>query len=326
MQLISILCLSKSSKFADYNGDMIGDLLVQAENMSRLIYLFDNGRFTTIELLGNETLRSPNSNAFIDLDNDFVPDLFLEGENVYEYLYLKPLAKLPNKEFSRRLFKPDEAIIGASTFIDYNSDGIIDHLIPVCEDYGCSKGSSIVIWKQDEISYVKIASKFVEPSGDGKKKQLCFVKEFSDQQLMIPMKLRHTDVDGDGYIDLLALMTDCSNPEGEKSIYILKNYPNSQNISDRTFRAFKKVEPKYAEGQPKPITSQVILASFLDLAEDGNPDFVIQSKQDDKFVINTLVNEYMVDACFFKVSSVHRTSVGGTLHKVLFGEYSPCSI
>lgn len=267
---------------------MIGDLLVQAENMTRLIYLFDNGRFTTIELLGNETLRTPNSNAFIDLDNDFVPDLFLEGENVYEYIYLKPLAKQPNKEFSRRLFKPDEAIIGASTFIDYNSDGIIDHLIPVCSDYGCSKGSSIVIWKQDEISYVKIASKFMEPGNQ--KKQLCFVKEFNDQQLMIPMKLRHTDVDGDGYIDLLALMTDCSNPEGEKSIYILKNYPNSQNISERTFRVFKKVEPKYADEKVKPTTTQVYLASFLDLAEDGNPDFVIQSKLDDKFVINTQVS------------------------------------
>lgn len=171
---------------------MIGDLLAQAENMSRYIYLFDNGNFTTVNLFGDEKIRDPNSNAFIDLDHDFIPDLFIEGENVYEYFYLKPITELSKKEANVRIFKPDEAIIGMSTFIDYNSDGVIDHLIPVCHDYGCRKDSSIVLWRPSEISYVKIASKFVDPND--KKKRLCFVKEFDDRKLIIPMKLRHTGI------------------------------------------------------------------------------------------------------------------------------------
>lgn len=274
---------------------MIGDLLIQAENMSRYVHLFDNGNYTIVDLLGNEQIRSPNSNAFIDLDNDFIPDLFIEGENVYEYIYLKPLSKLPDKLPIRRLFKPDEAIVGQSTFIDYNSDGVIDHLVPVCEDYGCSK-SSIVVWSQNKIAYVKIATSFVDPID--KKKQLCFVKEFNDQQLVIPLKIRHTDVDGDGYIDLIALMTDCSNPDREKSAYILKNVADPKNGSERTFKVFFKIEPKYEDTKAN---AEVILASFLDLAEDGNPDFVVLSKQNDRFIINTIVNENMIDACFFKV-------------------------
>jgi len=283
----------------DYNGDMIGDLLVQASNYSRYIYLFDSGNYTVVDLIGNEQIRTPNSNAFIDLDNDYIPDLFIEGENVYEYIYLKPLGDRnqdPNKSPISRLFKPDEAIVGHSTFIDYNSDGIIDHLIPVCGDYGCSKSSSIVVWNQEEISYIKIATNFIDPVN--KKKQLCFVKEFSDQQLIIPMRMRHADVDGDGFIDLVALMTDCSNPDREKFAYILKNVPNTQSKYERTFKVFYKIEPKYKTPSEN---TEVILASFLDLAEDGNPDFVVVSKQNDKFIINTIVNENMVDACFFKV-------------------------
>lgn len=93
-------------------------------------------------------------------------------------------------------------------------------------------------------------------------------------------------------------MTDCSDPDREKSIYVLKNVPNSHNISERTFKVFLKIEPKYKDEKTK---AEVILASFLDLAEDGNPDFIILSKQNDQFIINTMVNENMVDACFFKV-------------------------
>lgn len=283
----------------DYNGDMIGDLLIQAENNTRFICLFENGNFTTVEIFGTEKIRNPNSNAFIDLDNDFIPDLFIESENVYEYVYLKPLSKQsndPSKEYSRRQFKPDDAVIGSSIFIDYNSDGIIDHLVPVCKNYACSK-SGIKVWNQDEIAYVEVASKFVDPMDS--KKYLCFVKEFYEQDLIIPMRLRHTDLDGDGYIDLVALMTDCSLPDQEGSIYILKNVPSSfQNFTERTFKAFYKLEPKYKQTEPAP---HPILASFLDLAEDGNPDFIVLSKQGNNFIINTIVNENMIDACFFKV-------------------------
>ena len=276
---------------------MIGDLLIQDSNDLRFIYLFENGNFTSIQqLLGDNKIRNPNSNAFIDLDNDFIADLFIEDENGYEYFYLKPLTKLPNNEFIKRIFAPDDATIGSSTFIDYNSDGVIDHLVPVCKDYGCAKGSSIVVWKQEELSFIRIASKFTDP--DNPKKHLCFVKEFNEQQLIIPMKLRHGDVDGDGYIDLLALMTDCSNPDKERSIYILKNVADK---TERTFKVFSKIKPKYKE-EKESSSTQVILASFIDLAEDGSPDFIVLSKQQDgKFIINTIINENFFDACFFKV-------------------------
>ena len=143
------------------------------------------------------------------------------------------------------------------------------------------------------------------------KRKLCFTPQQTHGQTVFPLKLRHTDVDGDGFIDLIAIMNDCARPTPNHTMIILRNQPNATNPFGRSFRPYWQLSAQYELPLSEAVVEDQVpadrkipiplMATFLDIGEDGRPDMIQQSHLKGQYVVNTLINRQMVDACFLKV-------------------------
>jgi len=287
----------------DINGDMIADILgitldTTNNDVKRQVMISGfNATFSQKDMFGGEYVKKVipeiNSNAFVDLNADTIPDLFIEGKDDYEYWLLQDGGFTVNitTGMPRTIPFPKFAVRGTSTFLDINSDGIIDHLIPVCHDSDCDNSAIVML---DEYKWVEVATGFHSPKDD-KITYGFFVDDMKIQQFHFPMTLRQADFNGDGYPDLVTLMK--PSDEGDPIVVVLFNHLSNSTLPGRTFNAWPA--PK-----PYPNSRRPLLVSFFDAFEDGKPDLLmstIDKKNPDKIYIDLLINTFMDDACFLKV-------------------------
>lgn len=294
----------------DINGDMIADILgvtrdTTNNDVKRQVMISGfNATFKLKDMFGGDYVKKEmlefNSNAFVDLNADTVPDLLIEGKDDYEYWILQDGGFTVNEATKIPVIHPfpEVAVRGTSTFLDINSDGIIDHLIPVCRDKDC-KNSAILMF--DEYKWVEVASGFHSPKDD-KITYRFFVEDIQQynpiiQQFHFPMTLRQADFNGDGYPDLVTLMKP-SEGNPDPIVVVLFNHPSNSTVPGRTFNAWPLPNPPY------PDSRRPLLVSFFDAFEDGKPDLLmstIDKKNPDQIYIDLSINTFMDDACFLKV-------------------------
>jgi integrin alpha FG-GAP repeat containing protein 1 len=240
-----------------------------------------------------------DSSSFVRFP-DFIPDVFVEEDDAFVYYTLTGNADL-HVNSERVSFPSNWSVRGLSTFFDLNSDGRIEHVFPVCGDVTCSIGA-ILAWNPTLRTFVPVSIDSSEWRLD--QTLLCFTAQQSDQELIFPFKLRHADVDGDGFIDLLALMHDCADASAPNRWIVMRNEEIGNNTFTRQFRPRWSLPVQHdlpSNGNKTSVEQRALLGTFLDVGEDGRPDFILQSKVNGSFVVDTLPNSYMVDACFLKV-------------------------
>lgn len=291
----------------DFNGDMIADLFaISSVTSRRSVWTFSkNGTATETTPMfekDKDLFRRPAySHAFVDLNHDTIADVFIDGEKDMEYWNLGPngyssdqLVIIPRPNLD------DYKVVGQSSFIDYDSDGIVDHLLPVCIDKWCIN-SAILLWNSSETKWTRIAENFRSPDNSTEAKFLPSIE--ISRTFKLPLMLRHADFNGDGFPDFITIV----DINGKATVALLLNQPSPILNDRRTFSLAKVYE--FGDHQP-------LVVSFFDLKEDGKPDIIVTTKDsNENWFIEVQPNELMFDACFIKImvaSGLNSESKHGT--------------
>ncbi|XP_031562004.1 T-cell immunomodulatory protein-like [Actinia tenebrosa] len=308
----------------DVNGDLIPDILGTIYNLKNAslevrTYWISVGKNKTFERQTQKAnskvteqnqelspLTIPHSNGFLDLTGDMTADLFVTSKSEdYKFEIWE------NKE-GILTYSPDSIglpdgvsarshVIGQSSFADFDRDGKIDHLLPVCSLPNC-QDSQIYIYINNKWSRVLTNNQdtwqFIPPSGN---------ESIANTPLMT---IRTGDYNMDGYPDGLIIL-DIITPKRIRSApVLLENVPCSNSghhcVNGRTFSVQWK-SLMSLEG--------AVVATFFDLYENGITDFIIVTQTTpDSFRLHAVRNNLYVDASFVKVavlSGVTLTSCKG---------------
>ncbi len=288
----------------DYNGDMIADFIVETENCTRELWTYNNKQFTkdcpsSLQLPGNPgNMRFPHSNAFVNIQNcndgievdNFSTDIFISGKTKMEYWFDEggwspastAIISYPDQE---------KYILGQSLFIDLQTDGCIQHIMPVCEK---QRWSSIcdpqILWYNFAMKdWVKI-SNFDDKTSN--QTYLYFEEIKTAYGFELPISVRFGDVDGDGFVDLLSVMK--STKDSKTRAVILRNIKDDSLPGGRKFDLFWTSEHL--------ISDNVELASFLDVQENGRLDVIMTTRNaTDGYNIIWIRNMLIETSCFLKV-------------------------
>lgn len=307
----------------DFNGDMISDLLADdAVDGQRSVWLGQaNGTFTRVPFMSSsesvatanqsdpnlnyeiKPIANPNSNAFIDLNGDGVADLFIMSTDHMEYWFADHLGHYGNSK-PVLIPYPNRTrynVQGASAFFDIDGDHEIEHLIPVCEsvNHNCTILGLEMIKSDDGdvdvFRWTPIVDKFLIKHNQTDV-ELSFKEVVYNEFLTLPITIRHGDINGDGYADIVTLMT---SPDGHDLVILLENVESDSNFLKRTFKLF--------DGQPK--FARPLIAAFFDLKEDSQLDLLATSRTETitnhtikpDLTIDGELNAQMLDANFLKV-------------------------
>ena len=290
--------LLRQPLLVDENGDMITDILglimdeTSKEQRRQVLNFAFNASFTAKDMFKDTEYRTKDmpdvhSNAFVDLNNDTAADLFIVSSKGYEYWTLKDngFTGLP----MLKVF-PDSnkyPVVGQSVFLDINSDGIIDHVLPVCHDKYCESSGVLMM---TDYEWVEVARGFIHE----KQEYGFFLDDNSIGGLAFPLTLRFADFNGDGFPDFVSLMK--AKGSSETKVVVLLNQANKSSEVGRSLSLWMP------PAQPQGPKRRPVLAAFFDLYEDGKPDILVSSVDDTSAVfVDVLLNHVMDDATFIKV-------------------------
>lgn len=288
----------------DVNGDYYPDLFGTEINSNRTFWIYvpgsnnENGRFTKLPQEADTVIFKPNSNGFVDVTGDMHPDLVVKSvapadkRVVYE-LWTKTKKNMVLSE-TLLFFDPSIELVGQSSYVDIDNDGIIDLIVPVCVDKDC---------EQSRIYCYSLSTKD-NNSLNLYKWQLLLTNENTewkfDPQTFIsgntPMNLNFGDYTMDGLVDAVAIFL---RKENNKPMA-------SQLINERCNNAKKCNGSRTFEVRELPTTGTPISISLMDVYENGFLDFILtyelQTKSKTLNGIQVLRNDNNVDAAFLKVA------------------------
>ncbi len=311
--------MSSHPLIIDSNGDYIADIFGEPFNKtksSRAIWQFSSSRnvipeeiyLTSDKELGK--MRRPHSNAFVDLDGDGNADLFVTTEDGFELW--KNNGGEGKSEFSlhKTILYPegcqpsdlDGCLVGQSSFFDFDLDGGLDTIVPLCYDgKKCDEPAILFatikrLWKEGEDT--KIFEKMTINLRD-------WTFDFRDQDqnqesdLFEAVTARAGDVNLDGYPDLLVRLTR-KDDRTKFQTHLLLNVPvdvEEEIIVSSLNRGFL-LQDKYMAG-----LNSTSMAAFYDLYENGIEDLITVEEVGDKAVrIGAFTNVTQdSDAYFVKV-------------------------
>nr|CAG4646136.1 EOG090X03KG [Macrothrix elegans] len=265
----------------DQNSDMISDLFGLDINKTRQFWIFNTSKQIerTVTMESQKTLRIPHSHGFLDLNGDSSADLLLTGEESFEvWTYvgtkgfeLKDTIRLP----------VSGSVIGQSLFLDFNFDGKLDHLVPVCVDWKC-QNSSFYMYSDND--WHAVPCDLQDPAGNIWTFPIPNAKEIYFEALTA----RSGDFNLDGYPDLIMTIT-----RGDQMrAIILENVPSESGT--------RKFLPRW-DLLPEWNTSSV-MATMYDIQEKGILDvLLVHRTPEGQFRMAAAKNTLDYDANFIKV-------------------------
>nr|CAG4635362.1 EOG090X03KG [Artemia franciscana] len=283
----TILILEGQPLVLDYDGDMIHDIFGVDYNgddpSGRKFWIFHTDRkiHHSIVMDNNATLSIPNSHSYIDLNQDFTADLLLTADDGYEYW----IRTYSGFELNKTTSKPDVrrgGAIGQSFFMDFDLDGRIDHLVPLCDDVDCFN-SSVFVYLGDKWINLDLDLKDIEGN------KWSFVHPSSTQyKYLDTLTLRVGDYNLDGYPDIIATLIF----NGMYKIFLLENFeckacPLKRKLS-LGWSYFYEL-------------NSTIMGTFYDVNENGVLDAILVKQGPDRLEAAAIRNVIEYDAYFLKV-------------------------
>ena len=298
----------------DANGDYIADIFgvhngTNTNTTSRCIWKYFDDRSKAPELNCLKTkkennLRSPHSNSFVDLNGDGNADIIVTAKSHFElwknqgkqedssFVHFKDI-KLPGKCSE----EGSNCQLGQFAFADFDLDGKLDVLFPLCFDGPTCTNSTIWFAKVKDMweSEESTNSVFKQMTVDLRVQRF----DFDDDPLYGALYPRVGDINLDGYPDLLLRM---QNPiDLRKQTHLLLNYAVDQEheiIKSNLKRGFQ-LQDEIMNG-----ITDTVMATFFDLYENGNEDIILvqKFKNNDTYRIGAFTNNTQdSDAYFVKV-------------------------
>jgi len=301
----------------DANTDMLPDLLLETqETRDIVIYIAQSNGSFKLELISNTLapfqLRFPGSSAFVDLSSNassYSPDLFLstaDGFQVYDHAQINDDHLRVNYTFKTAdLHQPT----GAFSFADFNQDGVIDTIVPICTNDHC------------EIRAFDFSKKMTEPveftmlrTSKDKTAEWIFLN-VTHRHFIFPATLHVGDYDMDGFPDLVTIIT---NPESfVHKAYLLHNVPCSSSPELNCAEFNRQFELSSA---PLYHANNTLAATFYDIGEDGTLDIVMSVIESETPKLVFLKNNVAGDTCFLKVTVISGIcSASGDCHRQRYG-------
>jgi len=319
----------------DWNGDLRPDLIGTLYNQNntqiqqRVVWLNIGGTFQIFNFGDNITAFAyPNANAFVDLNGDCVSDLFLavqgsSGMTDYEIW----VNQGTNFTFYQRLLGITGA--GQLSFADFDGDGNIDVLVPICVGVNCSIQSAVKILYNSQMSIcvgfgatncrkdtnLCVADpSFSFPNFNSTDTSVTItlptssVTDYvlSTNPLFPGLTIRVGDYNVDGYPDILVPVM---NPkDGSTYIQLWVNVECSSNRAECTNAAIQAKRRTFSlvvTGVDALNIRGGFAATFFDLDEDGTNDLFVLSETNGTQSIHAVYNNFDNDAYFLKTLSLN---------------------
>lgn len=278
----------------DCDQNMIIDLFGVDVKEHRTIWVFNSNRTAPLPLrmpkeTNNSTIRIPHSNAFLDLNEDSSADLFITTEKNFEIWLGSDSCKgfHPEKEIDFPPGVKSSSQLGQTVFQDFELEGKIDHLVPVCFNEDCSN-STIYIYSSNKWHNLKLNLH------DGSN-AWSFVSPLTNRPYLNTLTLRPGDFNMDGYPDLLATLK----LGDQYKSFFLENIECTSNCDGyaRTFAV--------RWNALSPYNNETVLGVFYDFLQDGILDVIfVHYKYPDVYNVSAFRNSLDYDANFVKVMVV----------------------
>ncbi|XP_059091742.1 T-cell immunomodulatory protein-like isoform X2 [Tigriopus californicus] len=297
----------------DANGDDIADLY-GAVNGTRGVWLFNGQReepptWQVWDRRPSELTRRPHSNAFVDLNSDGNADLFVTNEKsleLWENLG-HGQAKTPSADADQTITSPFRkhksvplpacdtskgTCIGQSVFADFDLDGRLDMIFPVCYDAEC-RTSTLHFATLDALWSGTRQDFLVIPTTLGQWK-FDYADDDNPDNPYYGLSPRVGDINLDGYPDLLIRVQHRTSKEAQVHLLLNVFDPNSPTENKRGFL----LQPDVMTG-----LNQTVMAAFYDLYENGLEDIItVTSESPNGMKLGAFTNQTQdSDAYFVKV-------------------------
>ena len=293
----------------DYDGDMVTDLFGQTRNGSRTFWLFGRDRRVrrvVLDHADSAPLRLPSASAFVDVTGDLTADLVIATDSGYEtWVHGDDGWTL----FTSIALPPGASFVGQSAFFDVDSDGTVEHLVPICFDSSCSNSSLLVARSNGTWTSILLET---EDSVNGK---WGFVPPVpGDNVYRETITPRVGDYNLDGFPDLLmSLERKDGQAVAPHRTFLLSSVPCDTQPACRFPRGFRAEWSTFARYTNSPA------AAFYDLSDDGLLDAFVVHRVDDKYTVSAERNSADYDALFLKVIVLD----GGCFSNCSYGIHIP---
>lgn len=288
----------------DSNNDLLPDFYGMSGDGVRTFWVNTpaKGEITFVgvphEVADFDRLTMPHGNAFIDLNGDCLPDLFLDavdssGQRRFEVW----INKKTNQTAGNFQLSVDNTFIipngtGLPTFADFDGDGSVDVIFPICNLTDCQNPSLHVLFNLQAPLCTSGNEGYCRP-----RSHLCLgdsdfkfditspaqhitvpLGRYTDQSLtndddLPPLMIRPADLNMDGYTDLVIPFTNVS--EGTSKLTVWLNVPCDAN---RCSSAATAAGRRSFDFEANPIMDEypgAYAATAFDLHDDGTQDLIV---------------------------------------------------
>eukprot|EP00744_Colponema_vietnamica_P011702 GILI01016452.1.p1 GENE.GILI01016452.1~~GILI01016452.1.p1 ORF type:complete len:661 (+),score=176.08 GILI01016452.1:102-2084(+) len=325
----------------DLNNDLRADVLISAEDTTRTALVGTSaGTFDSVpassfmvDTITHDhltTLSSPFNGAFVDIDGDCLSDLALVSEppsgstNKRLEFWLN---KKERKYVLHRLFDLPQGV-GQITWADFDRDGSMDAIVPVCVSGRCRLSVLFNAQKpmcdsiftvsdscraQDNLCQADPDYVFDSFAADSQSRDRVIVgsSELRDlaifQDTLRPPSVRIGDFDLDGYPDLLVVLQDPQVAGGGGKVALLANVACTATIcSPEAAAAGRRTARLQTVGVSELYSVlNVVAAAFIDLDEKGSLDVMLLSEKTGsdgkiRYSVSTVYNNFFNDGFFLK--------------------------
>jgi len=316
--------MSAQPLLIDANGDYTADIFgspFNEINKTRSIWTYSGSRNETpaiqhLGTLSQAKMRKIHSNSFVDLDSDGNADIIVTSEHHFELWRntgknhessnvhdATNFVHTKNVKLPKECGKPDtKCLVGQLAFADFDLDGQLDLIFPVCHDGTECANSTIYFSTAKELWKADDTFNFTAMTVDLRAYRFYFHdsekgSNVEKEAIYDALAPRVGDINLDGYPDILLRMQSPGSLKVET--HLLLNVPVNKEdeiIVSNLERGFTLQNEVMQDLGP------TIMATFFDLYENGMFDVILVEKVDGKYRIGAFTNITQdSDAYFVKV-------------------------